>query len=40
VDVVATVYHLLGVPPHLELSDSQGRPQVICPGQPILPLFA
>lgn len=40
VDVVATAYHLLGVPPHLELSDSQGRPQVVCPGQPILPLFA
>lgn len=33
VDLVATAYHLLGVPPHLTLPDPGGRPQVICPGE-------
>lgn len=33
VDLVATAYHLLGVPPHLALPDPGGRPQVICPGE-------
>ncbi len=32
VDLAATVYHLLGVPPHLELRDPQNRPLVVCPG--------
>jgi uncharacterized protein (DUF1501 family) len=40
VDLVATVYHLLGVPPHLTLPDAQGRPLVICPGTPIRELLA
>jgi hypothetical protein len=35
VDLTATVYHCLGVPPHLELPDRQGRPLVVCPGTPI-----
>ncbi len=35
VDLMATVYHLLGVPHLLELHDRQGRPLVICPGTPI-----
>lgn len=35
VDLVATVYHLLGVDPHLTLDDATGRPQVICPGAPL-----
>ncbi|MEX1231071.1 MAG: DUF1501 domain-containing protein [Planctomycetaceae bacterium] len=35
VDVVATAYHLLGVPAELALQDVQGREQVICPGKPI-----
>ena len=35
VDLIATVYHALGVPPHLALPDAQGRPLVICPGTPI-----
>lgn len=35
VDLVATVYHLLGVNPHQELQDQQGRPLVVCPGTPI-----
>ncbi|MCA9054971.1 MAG: DUF1501 domain-containing protein, partial [Planctomycetaceae bacterium] len=40
IDLVATIYHLLGVPPHLELQDQEGRPFVICPGQVIAPLLA
>lgn len=32
VDLTATIYHLLGVPPHLELHDTQNRPLVVCPG--------
>ncbi len=40
VDLVATVYHALGVPPGLELPDAQGRPLVICPGTPIRELLS
>jgi len=40
VDLVATIYHLLGVHPHDVLHDQQGRPMVICPGTPIIRLFA
>jgi hypothetical protein len=32
VDLIATVYHLLGVPPELAIEDTTGRPQVVCPG--------
>lgn len=39
-DLVATVYHALGVPQQLELRDHLGRPQVVCPGQPLMPLFS
>jgi len=39
VDLVATVYHLLGVDPHLTLPDAQGRPLVVCPGTPIRQLL-
>ncbi len=39
-DLIATVYHLLGVPPELALEDQQGRPLVVCPGTPIRALFA
>jgi hypothetical protein len=39
VDLVATLYHALGVPAHLELKDSQGRPLVVCPGEPVLSLL-
>jgi hypothetical protein len=35
VDLMATIHHLLGIPPHLELHDQQGRPLVVCPGTPI-----
>jgi hypothetical protein len=35
VDLTATIYHLLGVPPDLELRDHLNRPFVICPGNVI-----
>jgi uncharacterized protein (DUF1501 family) len=35
VDLVATVYHLLGVSADLTLRDTQGRPLAVCPGTPI-----
>ncbi|HWB10334.1 MAG TPA: DUF1501 domain-containing protein [Pirellulales bacterium] len=35
VDLVATVYHCLGVPNELALEDQQGRPLIVCPGAPI-----
>lgn len=35
VDLVATAYHAMGVDPELALPDKQGRPLVICPGNPI-----
>jgi hypothetical protein len=39
VDLVATAYHCLGVPPDLALADQQGRPLVVCPGEPIRKLL-
>lgn len=40
-DVIATIYHALGIPADLELRDRLGRPLVLMPeGAPILPLFA
>lgn len=39
VDLVATAYHCLGVPPELALRDNQGRPLVVCPGEPLRELF-
>ena len=39
-DVVATVYHALGVDPALELRDAFGRPQALCLGRPIGPVLA
>jgi hypothetical protein len=35
VDLLATVYHLLGVPPELVLTDRSDRPLVVCPGEVI-----
>ncbi len=35
VDLMATVHHLMGLPPGLTLHDAQGRPQVVCPGEAI-----
>ncbi|MBI3863142.1 MAG: DUF1501 domain-containing protein [Planctomycetia bacterium] len=40
VDLMATVFHCLGIPPELTLPDSQTRPQVVCPGEPIGELLA
>ena len=40
VDLVATIYHLLGVPPELAFTDDQNRPQIICPGQLVPELLA
>lgn len=40
VDLVATIYEAMGVPRRLELHDQQGRPMVICPGNPIDSLLA
>ena len=39
IDLAATVYDLMGVPPNLELTDIEGRPFVICPGNPIRDLM-
>ena len=35
VDLVATLYHLMGVPAGLEVRDHLDRPFVVCPGKPI-----
>lgn len=40
VDLIATIYHQLGVPEGLELHDTLGRPLVICPGRPIHALLS
>jgi hypothetical protein len=34
-DLVATIYHLLGVSPELMLTDRQNRPHAICTGTPV-----
>jgi hypothetical protein len=39
VDMTATVYHLLGVPPELTLRDAAGRPLVVCPGEAVTALL-
>lgn len=39
VDLVATAHHLLGIPHHQTFIDRQGRPIVMCPGEPIRQLF-
>jgi len=40
VDLMATVYHLLGIPRGLELHDSLGRPLVMCPGDLVRDVLA
>jgi hypothetical protein len=40
VDLIATVYHCLGVPADLSLPDTSGRQQVVCPGDPIRDVLA
>ncbi len=39
-DLAATIYHCLGVDPHLQLPDNLGRPLTICEGTPIHPILA
>lgn len=39
-DIVATVYAALGIPPHTEITDRQGRPFVVSTGQPIEAVLA
>ncbi len=34
-DIVATIYHLLGIDPTLELRDTLNRPMLLCTGRPI-----
>ncbi|MBI3824167.1 MAG: DUF1501 domain-containing protein [Planctomycetes bacterium] len=39
-DLAATIYHALGIDPHLQLPDAQGRPTTIIEdGRPVLDLF-
>ena len=38
-DLAATIYHALGVDPNTELRDRLGRPQRLCTGEPIAPLY-
>jgi len=38
-DVVATIYHALGLAPHTIMHDPLGRPLTICEGQPIAQLL-
>jgi hypothetical protein len=39
-DLAATIYHALGIDPHLQLPDAQGRPTTIVEdGRPVLDLF-
>jgi len=40
VDLIATIYHLLGVDQDLALPDQLGRPLVVCPGSPIRQLLS
>jgi hypothetical protein len=39
-DIAATVYHLLGIDPGMELVDPLGRPLRLCPGDPISGILA
>ena len=34
-DLAATIYHLLGVDPHMLIHDRLGRPQALCEGNVI-----
>jgi hypothetical protein len=39
-DLAATVYHYLGVDPHLLLYDRLNRPMALCDGEPIRAILA
>ncbi len=34
-DIAATIYHCLGIDPHMQLTDQQGRPLVLGDGRPL-----
>lgn len=38
-DILATIYHALGIPLASEIHDTLGRPFLVCAGQPVLGLF-
>ncbi len=38
-DVAATIFHCLGIDPRAPVSDQQGRPLVVCEGEPIRALL-
>lgn len=38
-DLAATIYHCLGIDPRTEITDQQGRPLVVAPGEPIRALL-
>lgn len=38
-DLAATIYHCLGVDPHLQLHDRLGRPLTVCEGSPVQALL-
>jgi hypothetical protein len=38
-DLLATIYHGLGLSPEMEIHDPQGRPHRLCDGRPVLDLF-
>ncbi len=38
-DVAATIYHCLGIDPHADVTDQQGRPFVVSTGKPIRALL-
>jgi hypothetical protein len=35
-DILATIYHLMGIDPATTLSDQQGRPMVLVPGGEVI----
>ncbi|HEV3078337.1 MAG TPA: DUF1501 domain-containing protein [Gemmataceae bacterium] len=39
-DLAATIYHCLGIDPHLQLTDTLGRPSTLCEGTPIQAILA
>ncbi len=38
-DLTATLYHCLGIDPHMTFSDRLGRPMTLCEGTPIRPIL-
>jgi hypothetical protein len=38
-DMIATIYHALGIPPHTTMYDGLNRPHVLSDGQPLTKLF-